>query len=310
MATTYTVTVDLDAYLSEEKTILAPILDAVLVSAGASVDSKLPEMLIAEGRFCSNMESANLPVLTLEISLDDHIWTSELTPAYIPTLSLSASLGERGETGDTVFGQAQLSALEGSGSFAPRMDSQELPDLRCTAAVTSIELLQLVRTTLPSMTLDARSGLRGSADLKLPTMSVTMGVEGDARGTLTKALTFPAIAGEITGDDWGGTLTRDLPVPILTATATETPLMSVSGTLPGMRITATALSGMYGTLSENLPDLQITATALAEEFGTVDANLPTLTNQDWSGGSEGSAGSGTLTNRARFDDYILRHSRW
>ena len=315
MATTYTVTVDLDAYLSEEKTVLAPALDAVLVSSGATLDEKLSEMTITEGRFNSGMEPANLPVPTLEISLDDKIWSGSIMPEGggpldLPTMSLSASFGERAESGDTVFAQAQLPLLESTGNFAPRMDSQDLPDLRCTAAVTSIELLALVRNTLPSMTLDARSGLRGSADLKLPTMSVTMGVEGDARGTLSKALTFPAIAGEITGDGWGGTLDKDLPVPTITATGTETPLMSMSGTLPGMQITATAVSGMFGTLSETLPDLQITATALSEEFGTLAANLPTLTNQDWSGGSEGSAGSGTLTNRARFDDYILRHSRW
>jgi hypothetical protein len=299
-------------------TIVAPNIDAVLYALIAETDATLPELQISAAMASQGMTVGTLPDLQLDISLDDKIWSGEILPGEerlpLPVLALEARFGERAETGDgSGWGLQDLPHLQATGHFAPRMDTEEdhfLPLLECSAAATGEELLSLVRTTLPSLSLSARSGIRGNDDLKLPSLSLTIGIEGDSFGTLDKRLTFPAIDIEISADNWGGSLSRDLTFPSISATGFETPLMSMSGTLPGMRITASALSGAYGTLDETLPDLRISATAWAEEFGTLDADLPTLTNQDWGGGSEGSAGSGTLTNRARFNDYILRHSRW
>jgi hypothetical protein len=321
MATTYTVTANADALLNKTQTGKFLYLDAVLISRTITGDDtgQLPELQIT-GQFGHGTGEMLLPDLRIEISLDDKLWSGEILPEgmegalNLPILQCEGRFGERGETGEILFGLQQLPGLTATGNFGPRMDDATLPDLRCSATGVGEEIVSLVRNNLPVLTCEARTGIRAASTLRLPTLSLSMSIDSDRWGTLNKRLTFPSISATISCDSWGGTLDRRLTFPTLTATGSDVPTGYVDAVIPPLKITATALSGAYGRLGvedEYLPDLRITATATAEEFGSLSADLPTLTMQDVGTGVDGSAAAdGTLTERSRFEDYILRFSRW
>jgi hypothetical protein len=322
MATTYTDKyVNLDAVLFDRKIHGGGTLSDLEVSSsrtGARTDAPenpsatfLSELQIVASFRATMVVDASLPALECSASSDDRSNLDEL----LPELQIEARFGERVTTGPNAWGENNLPSLGLTAGFGSRMESANLPDLGCAAIGTAPIFVSLVRNELPALECSARTGIRADSEMTLPALLVSVSIDTDRHGTLNKRLTFPALSATISSDSWrSGSLDRDLTFPLITATGFENPIGDLARNLPGLRLSAHAFSGSVGSLGvtdEYLPDLRISAYILSEVIGSVDASLPPITVQDFgSGVGNGSRSAGTLTNRARFDDYILRFSRW
>lgn len=233
---------------------------------------------------------------TLTLSPAWSAWTDPLSPPKLPDMSVSARFGERVSTDAD---GAPLSSLIVSASTGSRADDMDLPDFGVSAAA-SHETLATGSPKLPTMSLEARSGIR-CGTLNLPTMSASATVQGSLIGTLDKQL--PGLTVAATGSASSDiSLDASLPALDLSITMSAEVIATLSASLPALLATAVAGGQWQMTLNSTLPALTA-ANSIQPGSMTLSGTLPTLVT------AQGGTWQNVLQAQGRYDDYVLRHVR-
>ncbi len=208
------------------------------------------------------------------------IGTPARLDADIPTVSCEAQGGSRGEDGI-------------------------LPAIKCEGVIGSVYVGRL-DSMLPGIRCEAYCGSR--LDERIPTISCEGEIIFPVLGDLDKRL--PGITCEAAGSGGpGAVLDKDIPVIECEGVISCDPLIILDATLPGIRFSGSLrLAG--SSLDERIPAVIGEASAYESLVaGTLDAMLPAIIMEGSGYGGDGSSG-GTVSDKSRFTDYILRYSRW
>jgi len=273
----------------------------------------LPQMTIDAASQCDNLMTADVPFLEIEAQGGELIGVDANLPAiesdsrvadwgvldeWITGLEIEAQAGER------LTLDATLPSLEFEARIGVRGDDLTLPLLEIDATLLQGHIGSLDRL-MPGMGCEAFVG--ANLDSTIPDMELDAAITVIAVGTLDK--TIPGLEIEATGVHAGnGTLDIKLPTLLLEGDIGCDPYTSLDEILPGINCAATArYSGM--TLDKRIAAITITATGkITAASGTLDSDCPPVIMSGEGYGGSGTGG-GYVTNRGRFDDYLLRHSR-
>jgi len=263
---------------------------------------------------CDNLAWADLPALTIEAQGGEVIGVDATLPdleidarvadygnldKWLPGLEIEAQAGERADL------DAKLPNLEIEVRMGARADDLDLPALEIDAVLNEGHVGSLDKL-LPGLQCEASMGAR--LDATLPDMELQGEIIFDLLADLDK--TLPGLKIEATGSDSGnGVLDAGIPMLLVEGEISCDPVTTLEKILPGITCAAHAFAS-GATLDKRLPTLGLVATGdISAASGTLDKYLPAVIMTGEGYGTGDGTGGGYVTDKSRFDDYILRYSR-
>jgi len=214
-----------------------------------------------------------------------------------PTWSLDAETG----TPATLSAKGPMWDAVGYGGSAL---TERIPDYGLAAAGQEHPIASLRRNT-PTWSLTGRFGANLSE--KIPTWSVAATI-AEHYMSLRKVMPGWEISAEISSP-WLMTLREDTPFWELTGSVKEDGHLTLDATMPFWRVEVVFLAGWQLTLAEKEPFWELTATIDCRDM-SLDVAVPIWVMNVGTGDDIGGrADPGSIVDTARFEDYILQHTR-
>jgi hypothetical protein len=254
------------------------------------------QLVVAEAYHSHLAEVCNIAWGTL-------IYIDPLSPTHLPNLKIDSRSGFRVNCPPQGI---RLPGFQITAAAGARLDDAALPVLACSATISIEDKTLSVDEKLPVMSLSANVGAK--LDKTLPAMQVTASIIDANRGYLDRKI--PPLSISATGSSSIiGTLTKDLPPLEIAATAIGSGNITLDAKLPTLKITASVLPGGIANLAADLPAVKAVALTGTATTLTLTATLPTLVMRGIGTGVDSPQGAKAV-NESRFDDYLLRYSRF